>query len=147
MAPLSRFAKDHSGVAAIEFALIAPVLTFALICMLDLGIVVYDQMRMGQIVREVAAAIMARPSATDFNTIQAHEVLSVGTPVRGGVFTVNPVVREFRCAGGVPAASPTQLCADGMEPRIFLVISAAFTSVPFLLPADTYGNSVTVEVR
>lgn len=144
---LKRLLHDQTGVAAIEFALIAPVLTIAFICMIDIGIVIYDQMRMGQIVREVAAAVMAQPFGSNFDIIQAHEVQVVGTPVGGGTFTVSPISREFRCAGGVPAPSPNQLCADGMEPRIFLVISASFVSRPFLLPARTFTNSMTVAVR
>lgn len=145
-----KFWADRRGAAAIEFAMIAPVLLLAFTAMVDLGIVVYDQMRMAQIVREAVAAIMAAPGAGGYDAIVAHEVAKVGSPTRGGAFAAGPVLQTFECAGGTAALSANILCADGLEPRIFLSLSVSFTSNPLnpIFPyAHPYTNTARVQVR
>lgn len=55
---LARFGGDESGIAAVEFAIVAPVLVFMLLGMMDIGFAVSKRMALDSAVRAGAEAVV-----------------------------------------------------------------------------------------
>ena len=58
LAPLSSFVQCQRGVAAVEFALIAPILLILLIGVFDFGMFINTQMRLENLSRSIAEYII-----------------------------------------------------------------------------------------
>ena len=63
------------GVAAIEFALIAPILMIIVLTLIDLSIIVVEKMRLDQFTRSVSSAVVAERSDTSWETLKG-EIIS-----------------------------------------------------------------------
>ncbi len=59
MSTITRFLKNESGVAATEFALVAPILIFLLIGVFDYGMLVRERMKMENIANSAADYMVA----------------------------------------------------------------------------------------
>src|SRR5687767_11414888 len=81
------FGPDTSGVAAVEFALLAPVLTFAFLSMVDLGLAANEKMRMDSALRAGAQAAFIDPGA--------DHVREVVAAVAANDFTVSSEEGDF----------------------------------------------------
>lgn len=142
---LDRFRADQRGVAAIEFAILAPLLVTALLGLADVGIMVADQMRLNQITRETVAVAMFQDDTDTLAQILSDQVALSGGSLKGAAIT-STLQAEFQC-GGTTISSPYTLCPDGLAPQHVITINASFLQNNYLLPSLTMSSELSVEVR
>lgn len=73
-----------SGAAAVEFALIVPLLLLLIFLLLDLGRLFYCQVSLNGAAREVARAAALRVASSTYPTIIANTAPSIGSATLGG---------------------------------------------------------------
>jgi Flp pilus assembly protein TadG len=148
--PRAARAGNSRGIAAVEFALIAPVFAFMLVVIVDVGRFVYDRtIIIGAVSAGVQFAVLAVQHGTAVGTV-ATEAASVTKDQSQGQLTaadVTVTVNNGTSSSNVCCvetsgstttwtcgAAPT--CADGSSPGVYLKVAGSATFQP-LLPADT----------
>jgi len=125
---LRRFRKNEDGVVAIEFALIAPIIIFAIMAMADLGLASYDRMKLTSGVRNGAHYLMM--IGDDPAVVQEIVIRSSGL----GEKIVGVEVNQYcACSGseGVPTECAVE-CSDGNMTNVYTRITAAAYSKQLL---------------
>lgn len=143
-----RFYADETGVAAIEFALLAPLVIFGLLAMADIGLAVRDRMALDHIVR-----VGAQTAVSDTGTGSVRTALtsaSAGSLTRASSISALSVdvVQECACpnAPAVAVACTTE-CPAQKPPFIFYTLSAQTVSAGILLPDLPLASRARVQVR
>lgn len=153
------------GVAALEFALVAPFLILALVGIVDLVHLIHDQMALSQILTAGAQyAFRQGQSGTEtgttldtdvtnfINTTSPVTLASISAVFNGGD---NTATNYYCVAGTTPVytkSSSGTTCADGSTAGQFLAISATVTPTAFF-SMDAYfipsvlSSSVTVRLK
>jgi Flp pilus assembly protein TadG len=142
---LARLTTDIRGVAAIEFALIIPVLLMIFGAVVDFTLAFWTKGLLANSVAEGAQyAFLAGPSASA-SLIQGivRQTLSLGAT---SVTVTGPTCY---CIGGMPAA-PTgagcaQSCPDSTTAGTYMTISAQFTYQSILPFVNQLGNPNLLE--
>jgi Flp pilus assembly protein TadG len=132
-------ADDVRGVAAIELAIIAPVLALMLVCTIDLGMGIYCNMRV-QNAAQVGAQY-AVVNGFDANAI-SNAVLSA---TNSSGLVASPTPSQFcGCAtnAGITSAACTSTCPGGSTPGSYAKVSAQNTYTT-LLPYPLLPRSFT----
>lgn len=148
MAKLKRFIlglSDRQGVAAVEFALIAPVLLIMLLGLIDVAFMIIEKSRLNQVTREVATSVMFGSTDAALNAIIDEQISLLGGPINGGILT-RSVAIDFIC-GGTVIGSPYTLCPDGTPPQKFVTVDISKPHSNNLLPDKTLRSTVVVELR
>jgi pilus assembly protein CpaE len=152
MALLGRRRLGEDGVSAVEFALVAPVLFFSLLAMVDLGLAIYERMTIDHVLRAGAQAAMEDPgpvrvlevltatAATNFPLAGETEPDGTNAPI----FTVGYPV--CACADGVPVACSTT-CPGPTATSVYYRLSSAKNYDGMILPRISLGPAVEVQVR
>lgn len=106
-ARLTRTARDlarkDDGVAAVEFALLAPVLISSLLLMADIALAVSQRMEMDSVLRTAAQLSMADPGLNPVQ--QALDALTTGAPYEA------TAQLYCECSG----SACTELCSGGAD--------------------------------
>ena len=126
---LAALRDDRSGLAAIEFGLIAPFLVLLLVAAVDLGTGIYRAMQ-AQNAAE-AGAIYASKYGVNITGITA----AVANSTAGGGIVAAPAPSRFcgcPTAYGIIVMNCGAVCADGSAPGDYLRISAQITHSPLL---------------
>ena len=127
-----RLAQDRRGVAALEFAIIGPVLLLLLGMMTDLSLALATQTRLAQAVDNGAHYAFTVGATVSASAVQA--VVQASTTLTG--VTVAVTGPALYCISGSPAAlsaDPTgAVCADGTTPGTYLKLVATVTYQPQL---------------
>ncbi|HUZ74673.1 MAG TPA: TadE/TadG family type IV pilus assembly protein [Stellaceae bacterium] len=118
---LTRLGRDRAGVAAVELALIAPVLTALVIPMVDLGIGAYDKMRIQNAAEAGAQYALANASSYDASSIQS--AATNATSLSGITATVGETCNCITGSAIGTAVSCTTTCADGSKPGTYVSVS------------------------
>ena len=143
-----RCLRDRSGVAALELALVAPILITLMIGSIDIGAA---QLRQAQITRPLAASAEYATLAGQNNVAQATIISNaktlagaltgpfIGAPtVMSAVLNNNAAAGSTCCPGSTWTCSTVSgyACADGSTAGVYLTIKASY---PFkaLIAADT----------
>jgi Flp pilus assembly protein TadG len=136
---LKFLARDESGIAAVEFAIGAPILIFSLIAMVDTGLAIGDRMELDRTVRAGAQAAMSLQN--DAAEIQGFiEAATIDlTPV-----TVN-VAKSCTC--GTNVATCNTICSGGDAPSVFIEINAVESYDGLLLNSIQLESSTRVQLR
>ncbi|RWB51821.1 AAA family ATPase [Mesorhizobium sp.] len=144
---------SEAGVSAVEFALIAPVLVFALVAMADVGLALYERMTIDHVLRAGAQAAMSDPGeAKVLNVLQS--TLSQSATPSGVAFDM--VKRYCACpekADVSPDTAPpcSTTCAASAPPYTFYRMAASKTynamSLPDVLPSFRLSSSIQVQIR
>lgn len=144
----------ESGMSAVEFALIAPVLALGLVATADLGLALYERMTIDHVLRAGAQAAMADPGATQVDKVLKSTLAQSATPAN---VTLRPAKRYCACpedADVIPDAAPvcgTTPCADAAQQYVYYRLEAAKSyqpmSLPEMFPAFQLGSAVQVQVR
>lgn len=111
-----RFSGSESGVAAVEMALVAPILLFGLLLVLDVGIAVAERMDLDRNVRAGVQAAMA--NINDPDAVKDVVVASLN-----GAQGVSVTVTKT-CACGSTGTACTSWCSAEEPPSVFVNISA-----------------------
>ena len=138
-ARIGTFARNESGNSALEFGLTAPLLIFALVMMLDIGIAVETRMEMDRNVRAGVQAAMSQ--INDPNAIRNLVLASTG-----GSENVSVNVNKT-CSCGSTATSCTTWCSAQEPPSVFVNISAIQTYSGLLLTTFQLESQTHVQLR
>lgn len=147
-------ACDESGVALIEFALLAPILALLCVGIIDLGLAFASQLQLAAAVGEGAQYAFLTGGGVQAAAVQT--VVQKATALAGVTATVNYSPNSCYCPTGTPPALSSQTCgapcADGTLPGKYLSISAAYTYSPIFPGYTLIANpglveSVTVRVQ
>lgn len=121
---LARLAGDQSGVAAVELALIAPVLTLMMVAVTDIGLGVYRKMQVEDAAQVgVQYAIRNGFDATDISN-------AVIRATNSSAITASPAPVTFcGCAtgSGINAVSCGNTCTGGALAGTYTTVSAQAT--------------------
>lgn len=143
------FGGDERGVSAIEFALVAPMIFFSLLSMVDVGFALNDRMWVDQVLRSGG-----QPAMRDAGEAFVEETLKRATCTSGETYpdcTAIPLMtfsadRYCVCpTTGVVDTTCTATCA--VKPQKFYEISATKSYEGIFLPQFDFAPSVLVEVR
>ncbi|PBC02367.1 TadE/TadG family type IV pilus assembly protein [Mesorhizobium sp. WSM3860] len=129
-----RFRKNRSGSAAVEFALVLPMLCAALFGIADGWSYVTNSMAMRAGVKTAANLLLA--GATDDNAVQAAALASWQKKPADAAIVVT---RSYKC--GTTVVTSTTVCAGSKLPSVFVQIQASGTWVPPFTFGVFPGNS------
>jgi Flp pilus assembly protein TadG len=136
---LQKFSRDESGVSAVEFALIAPVLLFSLLGVVDIGNVVYQRSDMESALRSGIQYFM-----------NGGDDLARAEAVVNDAWTTKPegvsVVAERFCLCDTTPHACNVLCDDDTYPASYNRLRATAT-FPGILTEDAHEASQSVRVR
>jgi len=139
-----KFFKHQDGVAAIEFALILPVLMLMLIALWDLSSYSNEKMRLQQMVRALASNVVSEINSSAFNALNAT-VLEQFYPDPNEL-KPNVVINDgCFCSGS--SVGCFDLCSDGSVPsRIITIDARILVSGPLLGDRDAQ-TSLDIQIR
>ncbi|MEQ8665982.1 MAG: TadE/TadG family type IV pilus assembly protein [Rhodospirillales bacterium] len=127
------FAARDDGAAAVEFAILAPVMIVAFSGIVGYGMALLDEMDLVSATR--SGAQLALIDSSDTSAIQNAVVAATGL----GITTSDVTTTEFcECADGSTVTCGLT-CSDGSDNRYFMTITATFDHTIFLI-----GNTVTL---
>jgi Flp pilus assembly protein TadG len=139
------------GVAAVEFALAAPILLGALVPVADLGIAFAKQQQLRQAVQAGTQYAATHP----WNQTSPADIASAvtaATPLTGVSVSPSPA-QQCGCPNGsaIAAATCGSSCSGGATAGYYVVVSAQLTYTP-VLPYSLLGSRVlsaqsTIRVR
>ena len=150
---LGRFWRDSAGVAAIEFALLAPVMLFMLLGALDVSGALQERLSMGHVLRVGAQAAMTvtpGPAAT----MQARIDTAV-KPVMQAVITNTPALAGSvatadlcQCPVTLTQAAPcAALCSGAAAGSVHIVLGLDRTRHSLLLADFNLSLDLAVEIK
>jgi len=159
---LRELAGDRSGAAAVELALVAPILVGILVPMTDLGMGAYAKMQ----VQNAANAGAQYALEHGFNTTSITTIVQSATSLGANVSLSPTPAEACYCItsnamsiqpGDASAPAPpcaTGACADGSTPGTFVSVDTSYSfspliafSVPGLHIPSTYTLTGTAVVR
>jgi Flp pilus assembly protein TadG len=156
---------DHRGVAALEFAIVAPVLLMLLAGTTDFGLIRAGKSQMANgVAQGIEYAFLQGPSVTAANVIA---MVQAGAIRAGLTNTVTVVVTgpACYCVTGFPAAlvtpsvalsgtyTCTSTCASPeVAPAPFMIVTASYVYQPLLpfyskLATPTVSETITVRLQ
>jgi Flp pilus assembly protein TadG len=139
-ARLGRLLRSNRGIAALEFALAAPILLAALAPLADLGIAYSQDQQLRQAVEAGAQYAAIHPWNQNAPTAIAAAV-TAATPLTG--VTASPAPYQLcGCPNGSGITTTTcgYYCTNGQTSGYYVVVSAQLTYRP-VLPYSVLGSS------
>jgi pilus assembly protein CpaE len=145
---LSRLSGDERGVSAVEFALIMPVLLFALLATIDVGFAVSERMAIDHVLRAGAQRAMADPGRQPIVAVlESTAANSSGQTIADGALALD-AARYCACPGNITAAvSCTHVCTGSVPPFAYYQISASKQYAGIILPKIPLDRTIRVQVR
>ncbi|MGH6682458.1 MAG: TadE/TadG family type IV pilus assembly protein [Pseudolabrys sp.] len=125
MGLIARFIRGIGGTAAIEFALVVPIIAGIILPLPDVGNIASGDMDMESAVR--MSAQYAMNGGTDATVAQALGNGAWQSKPSNGVLTVTEA-----CVCGSSSGTCGQTCTDGSQPQTYMTVSAS----------GTFGGSV-----
>ncbi len=135
--------RDESGAAAIEFALIAPVLLLMFVAMANLGVRAIEDARLNQVARETAEAALFTQNLTVLDTTLQAAISDLGTPISGDTYA-GAVRLLCLCPGQAEiencSTSQAALCpATGLPWEVVIEVNVQMNYRPLLPGFGTAG--------
>lgn len=148
-AALRRFRHDISGVAVIEFALIAPTLLTMLLASIDLGNVLKEREAMDHVLRSGAQLAMADPGAPAVLAAMQAAASPDFTALAGARKSVALDASRFCACPGFPATATacSTICTGSLPTNIYYRMTATKTYQGILFPRFDLAPVLQVEVR
>ena len=147
--------RNDDGASAIEFGLIAPVMFFALLATIDIGMAVNERMIVDQSLRAGAEQAMYDPGAETVKAVAANAARQAfavdGTGGSLGNMSIN--VTEY-CACPSAASTPvacnslcTTAAGGSTSPYKYYSLAGQKTYDSIIIPTMTFNSNITVMVR
>jgi len=114
---IATFARNRRGIAAVEFALIAPILIFAVVAINDCAQLILRQNDMHSGVGAAAEYVMR--GGSDLPTAQ-----TIGLSAWPSHSSTASMIAAKACYCGTAGSSCTSLCADQSVPSAYVTITA-----------------------
>lgn len=150
---IGSFARDDAGVSAVEFALLAPMLVFALLATVDMGLALTERMTIGHILRAGAQGATEDVGITSVDRIlrttatKNMPVAAAGTTGDDSSLALT-VSRICSCPGQPSVAVACSATCTGSAPtQIFYALSGQKTYAGLILPRFSQSRSLQVQVR
>lgn len=148
------FLGRTDGTAAIEFALIAPVLMLLFVGMVNVGFRFREEARLNQVTRETAEASRFTQDLPVLRQTLANAIVDLGPSISGQPYT-GSVDLLCICPGqsDIPACSPTQAAscpATGLPWGIVIEIRARMDYrplIPLIGSASVLESTMQIQVR
>ncbi|MBB5517618.1 TadE/TadG family type IV pilus assembly protein [Amphiplicatus metriothermophilus] len=145
------FGGDRRGGAALEFALVAPSLAFALAVTVDLGLAYNEQMTLDHAVR--AGAEFAATGVADKDTLEKLVIAAAIGHVGEAPYEVRKaapaveVIEVCRCPGQETEVACTTTCPGLTRPSLFYTLEARKTYDALFFADRELGAAIQVQVR
>ena len=136
---LNWFARDRSGVAAVEFALLLPIMISALILTLDVSLHVVNRTNMHSAIRSGIQYLMN--NGRDLNQLQSVVVNSWSSAPANAVVTT-----ERYCLCFDVRHACNVLCTDNSAPQSYFSVSTSGTLSGFIVDSTLQGAE-SIRVR
>jgi len=147
---------DRRGIAALEFALVVPVILAMFGGFAQIGLEVWARGALADAVSQGAYyASITYAAAQPVQTTAIQSVVQTSSTLSGVSAKATPAT--YYCATGSPAtwtqvASATSTCSDGTTPGTYTIITASYAMTSILpaftgLGAATINESVTVRLQ
>lgn len=139
--------QNRSGVAAIEFAVIGPVLAMAMVAAADLGLGFYSDMQ----VQTSAQAGTEYAVAHGFNATAMANAVTAATPASG--ISASPAPSNFCGCPSSDNVTPVTCgttCTDGTQAGQYAKVTATrtySTLIPYPMFPDSFTQTATSTVR
>ncbi|NQU59495.1 MAG: pilus assembly protein [Rhodospirillales bacterium] len=143
----SSIAFCRLGAAAVEFALLVPIIMFGLTGVADYGMGTFRRMELASAARSGSQyAIYNGTNTTAANITAIQDVVVAST--NAGLTTADvAAVESYACDDGTSISDPsTDTCADSGSIQYYMTITITQTYT-YLLWAGTKNFSITVKVR
>lgn len=143
---------SEDGVSAVEFALVAPILFFALVAAVDVGLAEYERMTIDHIVRAGAQTAMVDPGQPQVlnvveSTAAKHFTVSTESSISAAALKVD-VARFCACPDSTSVAVDcSTICTNSAAPFIYYRLSGTKLHNGMIMPAMTLSGSVQVQIR
>jgi len=134
---LDRYSNSESGIAAVEFSMLAPVFVLMLIATIDVGMYIIERMQLQNSVQR--AANYVAQTADDANVLYVFEEGYKGHST--GVVVSSEFVCE--CSDGESQVCPVS-CSSGDYQRRYIEISATGAFDP-LFPYPGIGSGISMQ--
>ncbi len=143
-----RFQKDEQGLAAIEFAFIAPLVIFGILAMADVGLAVRDRMALDHIVRVGAQNAAGNPGTEA--VLKVLHAASEGSLTRTSSAAALSVGVVLECA--CPEAPEvkvdcTTTCSQQQPTFIYYALRADTVASGLMLPEMAITSRAQVQIR
>src|SRR5210317_66273 len=139
-----KFLKSQDGVAAIEFALIIPVLTLMLLALWDLSNYSNEKMRLQQMLRAMTSNVVSGIDSSAFNSLN-DKVIEQFYPDPSEIKPYVVINDGCFCSGS--SVGCFSLCSDGSVPsRIATIYASILVSGP-LLGDRNAETSLDIQLR
>ena len=148
-----RVLRDEAGVSAVEFALLAPMLVFAVLAMVDLGMALSERMTIGLVLRAGAqvatnnVGVVAITQAVRATAAQKMQLAAVGASGNDTLLALT--VSRFCTCAGAPSLEVvcSTTCTANAPTQIFYALSGQKTYAGLILPRFSLTKSLQVQVR
>lgn len=142
-------ADDCRGVAAIEFAIVGPMLVVMMVCTVDLGIGIFRKMQ----VQNAAQAGAMYAALHGFSSSSITTAVTSATNLSG--ISASPAPTSFcGCASGssISSVGCSSTCSGGSSPGTYVMVSAQavytpIISYPLLPESFTFTSQSTVRIQ
>jgi Flp pilus assembly protein TadG len=137
------FVGQTAGAAAIEFAIVVPILILTMIGVVDFGVGYYRKMQV-QDAAQIGAQYAMRHG---FDTAAIQNAIANATSFTG--ITASPAPTEYcgcPSSSGVAAVSCTATCTGGTTPGTYMTVSAQGTYTT-ILPYPLIDSSFTFNAQ
>lgn len=145
--------RCRRGVAATEFALVAPILAVTLLTSIDLGRALTERMAIDHALRAGAQRAMADPGAASVldvmrTTAKTNFTLADDTAETGEP-TLDLSVARFGACPDNPgyAVAPSTVCAGSTPTYIYYRMEATKTYAGWITPAIEFDRASQVQIR
>lgn len=133
-----RWRRDCAGVAAVEFALVAPVFAVLLLGIISLGFSIRDHHEAREGVRAGVHAVMS--DVNDLSAIKSIVYASLSKSQSRSLVTVS---RDKRCQG---SSTTYSTCSDGTEPQEYIDVGVKVFTNSELTGSPKFRESMEVRV-
>lgn len=150
LASLHRLGRDEDGLAAVEFATLAPVMLVMVLAALDLSGALSNRMAIGHILRAGAQVAMAHPGTAAVQSTMQGAALGFPLAPSGGAAGTLALMAELRCAcPEIPqtATACTTVCTGSQPATIAYRLRAEFRQTAHILPDMTFAPVLEVQIR
>ena len=141
-----KFFKHQEGVAAIEFALIMPILWSIIFVLWDLSSLSSEKMRLQQMVRVLSSNVVSEINNPGFNALN-DSVINQFYPDPGEIKPTIEISSGCYCAGEPCENGYFNLCSDGSVPSRIITIDAKILVSSLFLEDMDAQTSLDIQIR
>ena len=149
----ARFMACQSGVAALEFALIAPMLILGLISVADIGMATNERMVIGQTLRTAAqTALLDQGPDALYAALRSASTANFSAVLRGAVGTTSTLALDASRFCACPQNTALTVlcaitCASNRPTQVYYLLTASKLHKSMLLPNTTITARLLVQSR